>query len=322
MSGNWQRHFEAWFWRWAKRRALPAKTVTLRHRAIYVVPSRAGLGFLMAVLLLWLLGTNYQNNLILAASFFLASVFVVAMVHGFRNLVGLQLTTGVSRSVHAGERLSLTLLIRARPNASAGRLMIAGEPGRYILADVPASTQVAISVPVPTHQRGWFTPKRILVQSYYPLGLIKAWSWVRFDTRYLIYPQVRRISAGQALGASRAGQYRPLSQGDDFVGFKRYRPGVSLAQVAWKHYARGAGLHSKHFAGVESDPLWLDYHALPGDTETRLSYLCYLALEWQQAGRFYGVLLPGQKIQPSAGTAHLENVLQALALFKAPGSRR
>jgi uncharacterized protein (DUF58 family) len=321
MRGNWQRHFEAWFWRWAKRRARPAKAVTLRHRAIYVVPSRAGLGFLLAVLLLWLLGTNYQNNLILAASFFLASVFVVVIVHGFRNLVGLQLTTGASRRVHAGEPLPLTLLISARPNASAGRLMIAGEPGRSILTDVPAATQVAISVPVPTHARGWFTPKRILVQSYYPLGLIKAWAWVRFDTRYLIYPQARPISAWQAQGADRAGQNRPLSQGDDFVGFKRYQPGVSLAHVAWKHYARGAGLHSKRFAGVEPDPLWLDYHGLPGDTETRLSYLCYLAHQWQQAGRLYGVLLPGQTIQPSVGEAHLDKVLQALALFTPSGAQ-
>src|SRR3954468_16864604 len=78
-----------YFQRWAAKRAPRATKVVLRHKTIYVFPGKQGAGFLFVVLLIWILGTNYQNNLILGFSFFLISVMLVSIIHAFKNLLGL-----------------------------------------------------------------------------------------------------------------------------------------------------------------------------------------------------------------------------------------
>lgn len=317
VSSSLNKRLENWFWQWAKRRTLPQTSVVLRHRAIYVLPSKAGLGFFIAVILLWLLGTNYENNLVLAASFFLISLFVVTIVHGFRNLIGLELTALASEPVFAGEQLIMPVRIKAKGRTSAGRLILASDTERSVLTDVAEGDETQIELSLPTRQRGWHTPERILVKSYYPLGLVRAWSWVRFDVRLLVYPRPMSVALPDRLSDSDEGKKKlALTHGDDFEGFKRYQPGAALTHIAWKLYARGAGLHTKQFASPEQDDLWLDFRALSGDRETRLSGLCYLALQWHKAGRVFGLRLPKQRIEPASGREHLAHVLRALALFE------
>ncbi|WP_041523485.1 DUF58 domain-containing protein [Gilvimarinus agarilyticus] len=316
MRPDFSKRFDALFWRWAKRRTTPQKTVTLQHRAIYVLPSKAGLGFFAAVILLWLLGTNYENNLVLAASFFLVSLFIVAIIHGFRNLAGLQLTALASRPVFAGETLELPVLIKARAGSSVGRVSLAAEVGQSILTDIDKNAETQVVLRLASQNRGWHTPERVLVQSYYPLGLLRTWSWVRFDVRLLVYPRPLTIVQPPLLGRN-DGEHAPaLARGDDFDGFKRYQPGAPLAHIAWKLYARGAGLQLKQYVSSELDNLWLDFRAVSGDREARLSGLCYLALQWHQAGRTFGLRLLEQHIEPSSGQEHLHQVLRALALFE------
>tara|TARA_R110000850_G_scaffold38471_3_gene100301 strand:+ start:982 stop:1950 length:969 start_codon:yes stop_codon:yes gene_type:complete len=316
VSFEFNKRFDALFWRWAKRRTSAQKTVTLKHRAIYVLPSKAGVCFFVAVILLWLLGTNYENNLVLAASFFLVSLFIVAIIHGFRNLAGLQLTALPARPVFAGEPLELSVRLKARAGTTSGRVSLAADVNRAVVTDVAKDTEEQLALRLATQGRGWFTPERILVQSYYPLGLLRTWSWVRFDVRLLVYPKPLACAQPATIGRDDGERSATQLQGDDFDGFKRYQPGAPLTHIAWKLYARGAGLHIKQYASAELDSVWLDFRAVSGDREARLSALCYLALQWHQAGRTFGLRLLEQQIEPASGQEHLHRVLQALALFE------
>ncbi|WP_049721972.1 DUF58 domain-containing protein [Gilvimarinus polysaccharolyticus] len=321
-SSIFSKRAEAWFWRWAKRRITPQKSVVLRHRAIYVLPSRAGLGFFFAVSLLWLLGTNYENNLVLAASFFLISLFIVAIIHAFRNLAGLQLTALAAVPVFAGERLVMPVRIQAKGRARAGQLQLACDTEHSVLTDVAAGGETQVALSVQTLRRGWFTPERILVKSYFPLGLVRTWSWVRFDVNLLVYPHPIPVAAPPLLNRSHGEKQSLIARGDDFEGFKRYQPGAPLAHIAWKLYARGAGLQVKQYADVALDDLWLDFRALSGEREARLSGLCYLALDWHRAGRTFGLRLLDHCIEPASGQTHLSQVLRALALFELESTPR
>lgn len=316
MGRTVSKRLESWFWRWAKRRVRAKKTLVLRHRDIYVFPSKAGFGFFVAVILLWLLGTNYENNLVLAASFFLISVFIISIVHAFRNLLGLQLTALAASPVFAGQRLQLPVRIHAQGRAAAGRLILASDTEHSVLTDVPAAGEVQVELSVATQQRGWHTPERILVQSYYPLGLLRAWCWVRFDIKLLVYPEPLPMEPRATSHSGEGEQHLGLAQGDDFIGLERYQLGAPLAHVAWKQYARGAGLHTKQFAAAQQDDLWLEYRAMTGDREARLSGLCYLALQWHRSGRQFGLRLQRECIAPASGKLHLTQVLSALALFE------
>ena len=60
---------------WISRRLPPSAKVTLGHKGIFILPSAFGLVWLALVVLLYLFGTNYQNNLVIGLSLLLASIF-------------------------------------------------------------------------------------------------------------------------------------------------------------------------------------------------------------------------------------------------------
>ncbi|MDO3386429.1 DUF58 domain-containing protein [Gilvimarinus sp. SDUM040013] len=308
---------EAVFWRWTEKRVPRSRQVTLRHRSIYVIPSKSSLGFTVAIFLLWLLGTNYQNNLILAASFLLMGLFFVSIIHAFRNLSGLTLSVNAPSPGFCCQMVNVPIELSTAENMAAHDLWLGMAPDGLAQADVPQGAAATIALQVLPERRGWLQPGRIIVKSYYPLGLVRVWSWVYLDTNILIYPQPTPPTFVDHLG--RGGESEEgarIQADDDFMGFVDYQPGAPLSQVAWKLYARGAGLHLKQYGGAERASFWLDYENLTGGVEQRLSGLCYLALEWHQSGRDFGLKLPGQTISVAAGEAHLHQVLKALALYQ------
>lgn len=264
---------------------------------------------------MWLLGTNYQNNLILAVSFFLMALFFIAILHGFQNLSGVQLSALHASPGFCGDLVRIPLEVTA-PAGRGRHLMLSAFSSSVVTTFVPGGTSVTVHLPVQASHRGWLPLERIMVKSYYPLGLTRVWSWVHLEAKVLIYPQPKPVLlARQAGGEGEEAEGARLLADDDFMGFAAYQPGAPLSHIAWKLYARGGGLHLKQYGGAEQESLWLDYQRLTGGVEDRLSGLCYLALQWHKRGREFGLRLPGLCIAPAAGEVHLHQVLKALALF-------
>lgn len=314
-----KKRLEPTLWRWYKSRAPRAKEVTLQHRSIYVLPNRAGLGFFLTMVLLWLLGTNYQNNLVLAICFLLFSLNIISVLHAFRNLSGLCLRAQDSASVSVGESVNLNVLLVAAKNAKHENLQLQLQDGPLVRADLIKKKQQKIMLSTPVLKRGWFQPGPILVTSTYPLGIVRIWSWVHLDTKVLIYPAPLKttetaIGSGDEDGANTA-IIRSL---DDFSGFERYQEGAPLTHVAWKLYARGAGLHLKQYHSLQAGGEWLDFNSVSGNVETRLSKLCYWAQLYSQRNTPFGLQLPDLQIKKGHGAEHLVQVLQALALYGLP----
>ena len=121
---------------------------------------------------------------------------------------------------------------------------------------------------------------------------------------------------------SQSAQQRELAsvQGDDFSGVRDYREGDSLKRIAWKNYARDDQLVTKTFDDRQDQELWLDFHCIASaDLERRLSGLCYWALEYHRAGHHFGLRMPGVRLPPASGEAHLAAILTALATYAPPG---
>ena len=62
------------FDRWLKRRIPPASRLTLSHRQIFIVPTRAGLALLLLLLIMLIGAINYQNSLVYGVTFLLGSL--------------------------------------------------------------------------------------------------------------------------------------------------------------------------------------------------------------------------------------------------------
>ncbi|SHE89625.1 Uncharacterized conserved protein, DUF58 family, contains vWF domain [Microbulbifer donghaiensis] len=313
--------------RWLSRRSPPSRSVTLDHGKLFIVPSRAGMGFLLVVVLLWLLGTNYENNLVFALTFLLVSLFAVLPVHTFANLSGLQLQLLAARPAFAGDYAEAEIAVSRSGGRAREWIQVYWSAEEGASLDLFERSTAEICVALPVVKRGKVRAPRLRIESRFPLGLFRCWSWVDLDIEFLVYP--RPIAAGPLpLGATLsdsessdlAAEPRALHGGDDFAGLKPYQPGDSLRHLAWKQYAGGRDLYNKEYESHVDARLWLDWDLLGGrDVETRLSNLCHWALQAEREQTAYGLRIPGIEMAPSSGPGHLQRVLTALALFPVRG---
>lgn len=313
LLGFWHQRFHAWI----KRRIKPARQIQLGQRNVFIFPSVGGLAFVCLLLLLWVLGTNYENSLILGLAFLLLSAFVVAILHTYHNLAGLVLTLADVKPVFLGERAAFRLQLARKSGQQKGRMLSLQWLGEAPIAADMDGDEITLTLWAQSRARGWLVPGRLKVESVYPLGIVRCWTWLDLDARALVYP--RPVASDQAPWADADGELDAHFQrtgSDDFVGLESYQPGQSLRRIAWKQYARGQGLMLKQFAQSEGQAQALDWDFFAGmDTESRLSRLCYWVLYLDRRGLPFSLTLPGQSLAMGQGDAHRERCLQQLALF-------
>ncbi|WP_226665002.1 DUF58 domain-containing protein [Microbulbifer aggregans] len=313
--------------RWLSRRLPPAQSVTLDHRKLFILPTGAGLAFLLVIALLWLLGTNYENNLVFALAFLLVGLFIIMPVHTFANLAGLQLQRLDVEPVFAGDYGQVKVRVAKTGKRHHERVRLSWPPEEGATFDLvdSAGDRGEVRIGMPLVQRGRVMAPRIRVDSRFPLGLFQCWSWVDLNVEFLVYPQPKSagpLPIGATVGEGEQ-QQQLATGGDDFAGLKRYQPGDSLRHVAWKQYASGRDLNSKEYVTGSDTRLWLDWDLLAGrDVETRLSNLCAWVLEAERAQVPYGLRIPGHTLGPGLGTAHKQKILGLLALFPVQGVSR
>ena len=305
------------FARWLANRLPAARQQTLNQRRIFVFPSRQGVLYLALLLALLLAAINYKNNLAYALTFFLASLFNTAILFTYLNISGLQLKAGKATPVFAGEHAEFAIQLGRQGSRAHHHLLLYWpfQPAqRHDLVNVD---QLLIRLHCLAPQRGRFRPGRLRVESFYPLGFIRCWSWVDLDFEVVVYPApLLPTPLPTAPASGQSGRERPLAGNEDFWGFRDYVPGEPLRHVDWRSLARGQRLQSKIFAGKEDEQTWVDWQAMAGHgVEQRLSLLCGWVLALDTAGKPYGLRLPGREIAPASGERHRHEVLTALALY-------
>lgn len=305
------------FERWAEQRRPRGQSIELNQRRIFIFPSKAGFAFIAVSILLLMIGINYENNLVHAVAFLLISIFVLSIIHSYSNLSGIRVAAVKGHPCFAGEQAEFELRLSAGGKRQRENVQLAwrGCPAQTV--DVVDQNGSTVRLYHPAPLRGQLKPRPLLVESGYPLGLLRVWSWLEIESSALIYPapQKSQLPPSSVQGDGQ-GRLQSLDGGEDFAGLEQYHPGMPLRHVAWKHYARGQGLHSKTFHAEVDERIWLDWDGLAGmGTETRLSCLCYLVLELEKKGDLYGLTMPGHKYEPDRGEAHRQRVLTALATF-------
>ncbi len=304
---------------WLERRlGSPRKQVHLAYRRIFVLPTKAGMAFSVLLFGIWLGAVNYTNSMAFLLCFLLLGLGLLAMLHTFRNIAGLSVTTEPARPVFAGEAACFPVRLENRDLRERPALELRYEWEPMVLVDIPSGSDTTAMIAVPTHRRGVMKLGQILIQTTFPTGLVVAWSWLRLERSCLVYPTPESGPVPEPEGGDgRDTGKRPTDGDDDFHSLRRYQPGDSLRQVAWRTLARGQELQTKRFAGHAASSVWLDYEALPQLTmEHRLSRLCRWVLDAEAEHRPYGLRLPGKTIQPAFGPDHRERCLRALALFQ------
>jgi len=325
MIKRWRQVFNKRYQQWITRRLPPVKKIRLDNRKLFIFPTRAGFVFFTLLVLLWLIATNFENNLIFAFTFLLTSLFIIGVFHTFLNLSGLQIEGGRATPGFAGQSAEFEYLLSQAGKRQRYSIEFSHPGVDPTVVSLMGNEIKAIYLAIPVKKRGWFQAQRITVKSVYPLGLLKVWTYLQFDTQALVYPRVidaplpTQMAAGQGDKPHPQNYVAHNSGSEDFVGLEKYRLGESLHHIAWKQFAREQGLQTKHYADAIDDELWLDWDSLPGmDTEARLSRLCAWALRFSEVPQPYGLRLPDLELAPGTGRAHRDAVLRELALFGLP----
>jgi len=292
-------------------------TIFLRQNRVYILPTRPGLAFGLALAIMLIGSINYNLSLGYILTFLLASMGLVAILHTFRNLVHLHITPGRVQPVFAGEVAWFELFVENR--ARYDRCSIAlWHQGKATHCDVASARGTTVSVPVRSEKRGWLAPGRITVDTNFPIGLLRAWSYIQPDMRCLVYPRPDDGLLPLPEPSGGNGEKRVASNGsDDFAGLRAYQASDSPRHIHWKAAAREQGLQTKVFSGHAAAELWLDWNELPAnlDLESRLSRLTRWVLSADRDGLRYGLRLPGLELAPDTGEPHRLACLRELALY-------
>ena len=260
---------------------------------------------------------NFENNLSYGLTFLLATLFIVATLHTYANLSGLTIRAMRAQPAFPGQQSEFHIMIERSKQRDHYGLFLKWPTSGEALVNLVEEDSVTVTLHMAVDKRGWFRPGRLLLESTYPLGLLRCWTWVDLDLHALVYPRPLKSSDLPGLATDTPDGAAAMVVGnDDFYGFRDYRKGDSLRQVHWKGLAKGQGVQTKQYTAYADRSVWLDCDLFPGaGTEQRLSHLCYWVLEFDARREEYGLRMPGLVIPPALGEKHRDQVLKELALY-------
>ncbi len=307
---------EATVERWVRSRTPPRREVHLGQRQIFIIPNRYGLGLLVLVLLLFVMGTNYQNNLILALAFWLIALFVLSIHLTYLNLSGLTLHVGHSESGFVGQPLIHTIHLHTR-KARHGLLISGDEAPERMLEALPESGHCAVQLRQTAVSRGIQRAPRIRLETRFPFGWISAWTYWSPDQQALAWPAP--VDHGLHRTATDAEPHRPRTpertDPEALDDVREYAAGDSPRRILWRHYARRGVLAVKAPPRVSGDTRKLDIRQVASLPQERgLEQLCCWLLTADAEAADWSLRLHDAWLPPGQGHAQRVRGLDALAL--------
>lgn len=299
----------------------------VRTGRIYILPTGRGCLFLSAMVIMILVAATYNNNLIFILAFLLFAVFFIGMLQTHFNLKGVRLKFVSGEEGFEGEPLRLAFHIfqmRRRPKSS---LVIRCQSKRWKTLSQGVGQLsgrepfVVVRVSVIAWKRGVHPLPDVILETFYPLGLFRAWKVFRLPGEIVVYPKpvggrtlepVPFAMGEEALGLR-------TSPDGDFGELKNYLPGESYHQIAWKQFARSGNLYSKVHWGEEHRHYLLPWAPEGSPTELYLGQMSQWVRTAIEENATFGMDLPNVKIEFGSGFDHARLCWQTLARYREVG---
>lgn len=287
----------------------------------------------------WLLGMvlfamyyaaiSQANSVAYLIAFTIVSMTAVSLTHGVFMLRRLQTWMGPTFPIFSGELIEQVVHLQntsSRPKLGI-RLGLAARHGwaetfPVSLPRLQSGEQTSLTLQTRITGRGRHPMAGVVLQTTYPLGVLRISCWKGVEGEFLVYPEpagMAPLPAGLPLGTSTHAEHDLglRAEGDNYAGVRPYRVGDSQRHVDWKAVARGQPMLVKEFVGSGEHYTWLRWDDLPNlGREARLSQLTRWVLDAEAAGLEYGLKLPnGVSLEPGGGTHHFHRCLAELALF-------
>jgi len=293
--------------------------IILTHKNIYIFPSKFGLIWFVLLSIMFLIGLNYRNNLVLILCFALISFSLVSMIYTFFQLYDLKISpSGNGKDCFAGEFCEFFLYIQENKGKVRYLEIKTKDYKREFI--LHSHSNKVVKYKVKTKSRGIIYAPKFIILSYYPFGIFRCWTVQRFSNQAFVYP--RPVSTPELNKKNKKDTMVMNGESglgvEDFMSLDKYQPTDPGSKIYWKAYAKNNRLIKKVFYGGEGTHIiWLDlnnyfpYH----DLEKALGILCYQILEAAKIGACYGLRLDNLTFGPKGGEEHKQKCLKALATY-------
>ncbi len=287
----------------------------LEYGHVFVLPTSFGWGFGAMLVLMALGGLNFNNNMALMLVFLLGAIAQLTTFIAYRNLSGLKIDSIYSEPVFCGESAYFRVFISNGDERQRFAVQ-AGFRQAQDCTDFKLNSCESLHLKHPTVTRGWLEMPSFRLETRFPLGFFKAWSWIFPQSRCLVYPSpARNAPALPKTGHGQTGQ-AAKGDGDQVHGLRKYQPGDSIQRVAWRASARHDELYSLEMEAPREEACELDWNLLQGgDIETRLSILTAWVIAADHRLLSYSLKLPDQRVASGSGIHHRSKCLELLALY-------
>lgn len=301
----------------------------LKRQRVYIFPTIQGWVYCLMLIVMLLGSINYNNSMAFMLTFLLGGLALVCMLHTYRNLTGLIVSSKKPSPVFAGQQALFPIHLDNRFGITRFSIQLQksqhlktwfskSKDKTQVLIGVNSGKQIMINYPCRAEKRGVLKLERLKISTHFPLGIFTAWSYIEPEDYCLVYPAPDgKEQMPLNISDSENADYGKQSGTDDFAGFRKYRAGDPINSIAWKAYAREQGLLVKQFSGKGTQILLFDWESVAqlNDIEARLSQLCYWIILADKMSMHYGLDIPGSRVEPSFGTYHKECCLEKLAYY-------
>lgn len=306
--------------KWLDKRIPSSHAYQMDVNNTFILPTRFGWAIVGLMSCLFILGTNYQNNVILMFCYFVFALLLLALFHSYVSFVQFHIAFRPIRNSFTNQHVQLQLDLSHKANRTALHSLsnIAIFSKRYPVYEYLEDGVNTIAI----HQfpRGLHQLPRVSIESVFPFGLFRCWSHLSVPSQFLVFPApiACSLKLRQQNSLGNTGKKSGVTvTTEDLQGIRDYRNSDPIHHVSWKHFAKGQGLLSKDFSERSAISGWLHFSDyFTGNVEHALSEVTFQVLELSNQEANFGFSIGKQQIMSNTGTQHKRQCLEALALYR------
>lgn len=299
-------------------------------------PTREGWWFIGATFAVGLAASNTGNNLLYLILAMMLSFMVVSGILSEQTMRHLSLQREPPRRIFASVPavFGVRLINRKRRLPSYALLLTEADPAscrgaHHFLFRLAPQGRETWRYTLVFPQRGWHALPGIQILTRFPFGLFAKISRPMLCDPLLVYPLIRALAPGEIPAALGPGwrERERRGQGAGLHDLRQYRPGDDPRMLHWKTSAKAGDLMLKELEDEDRPQVRLLLadpapKTPPPVLEANLSYAASLAAHAIRLGCQVQLVTAVGFTEYGQGEAHLDRILERLALYEAPASPR
>lgn len=292
----------------------------LSNQKVYILPSRAGIFAGFSIILMVMVGTGNDSNLVFILAFFLMIIFFSTMFQANAALKHVVVEQIESSPTPVDGTATLHFSLKTKDQSDVGMIYVeaVGKPWRQTMqilkGAVPGGSEQATSKFQP-FETGIFDVARVALHSRFPFGLWHVWKYQAVSHELVVHPRPVQI---QKLPLPTLGLESHVhgdgEHGEDYHQHRSYQVSDSFQHVDWKAYSRGAPLLIKEFTSGVGQHRRLDWRDIQHDQKAGQ------LVDWVQtchaAGEPFEICLPDYVSPLSHSSLHLADCLKRITVHE------